>query len=240
MRWQAPGSIRWRMTALAIGLVGVALAIGAVVLVAVMREALTQSVLADTRLRASEVVAELEAGERPDELSLPATDDLLIQVLDAGGEVLAAGAEAPDTALAPELAPGQSSTVQIPSDDDPFLVVAAVAQGPDGARTVLVGRTLDLVEESTEVVTALLAVGVPILLLVVGVIAWLLVGRSLAPVEAIRGEVEEISATELHRRIPTRRGGDELARLAATMNDMLGRLERAHARQRQLGGRHLA
>lgn len=232
MSW--PASIRWRMTALAVGLVGVALILGAVALVAVMRGALTESVLADARLRAAEVVAELDDGTRPGELLLPTSDDLLIQVLDADGGVVASGAEAPDTALAPQLAPGQSSTVHVPSDDDPFLVVAAAAQGPDGARTVLVGRALDLVEESTDVVTALLAVGLPILLLLVGVIAWLLVGRSLAPVEAMRGEVEEISATELHRRIPTRGGGDELARLAATMNDMLGRLERAHRRQRQL------
>jgi len=66
------------------------------------------------------------------------------------------------------------------------------------------------------------------------VVAWLLVGRSLAPVEAIRGEVEEISSTELHRRVPTPGGTDELARLAATMNEMLGRLERGQSRQRQL------
>ena len=80
----------------------------------------------------------------------------------------------------------------------------------------------------------LLAFGLPIVLLVVGVVAWLLVGRSLAPVEAIRGEVEEISSTELHRRVPTPGGTDELARLAATMNEMLGRLERGQSRQRQL------
>ena len=121
-----------------------------------------------------------------------------------------------------------------PGDDEPFLVVAASADGPDGARTVLAARGLELVEESTELVTGLLAIGLPIVLLVVGVVAWLLVGRSLAPVEAIRGEVEEISSTELHRRVPTPGGTDELARLAATMNEMLGRLERGQSRQRQL------
>lgn len=233
LRAQA-GSIRARMTALAVGLVGVALVIGAVALVMVMRGALTESVLADARLRASEVVAELNAGTAPRELVLPNSDDLLIQVLGADGGVLAAGADAPDRILIPGLAPGETTIVDVPGDDDPFGVVAAAANGPGGARTVLVGRALDLIEESTEVVTVLLAVSVPILLLLVGVIAWLLVGRSLAPVEAIRGEVEEISGTQLHRRVPAPPGTDEIARLAITMNEMLARLERSHLRQRQL------
>lgn len=233
LRAQA-GSIRGRTTALAVALVGVALLVGAVVLVTVMRGALTQSVTADTELRAAQVVAELRAGTAPSDLLLPTSDDLLIQILDADRRVLAAGTEAPDTALAVDLAPGTSATVRLPVDDDPFLVVAAAVSGPDGARTVLVARALDLVQESTEVVTILLALGLPIVLVGVGAVAWLLVGRSLAPVESIRAEVEEISGTELHRRVPEPPGTDELARLATTMNEMLARLERAHGQQRQL------
>lgn len=228
------GSIRARTTAMAVTLVGIALIVGAVALVSVMRGALTESVRADARLRAAEVVAELEAGTAPGDLALPASDDLLVQVLDADGRVLAAGAEAPSSAIAPDVAPGESMVLDVPGDDDPFVVVAAAAHGPGDGATVLVGRALDLVEESTEVVTGLLAVGLPLVLLVVGVVAWLLVGRSLAPVEGIRREVEEISGTELHRRVPASRGTDELARLAATMNEMLARLEGAHVRQRQL------
>jgi signal transduction histidine kinase len=62
---------------------------------------------------------------------------------------------------------------------------------------------------------------------------WKVVGRTLAPVEAIRGEVDEISADELHRRVPDPPGDDEITRLARTMNRMLGRLEDAQARQRR-------
>ena len=218
---------------MAVVLVGVALLIGAVALVSVMRSALTESVRVDAQARASDVVADLEGGTAPGDLVMPTTDDLLIQVLDADGRVLVASTEAPQTALAPAWRRAFQAVVP-PGDDEPFLVVAASADGPDGARTVLAARGLELVEESTELVTVLLAIGLPIVLLVVGVVAWLLVGRSLAPVEAIRGEVEEISSTELHRRVPTPGGTDELARLAATMNEMLGRLERGQSRQRQL------
>ena len=219
---------------MAVVLVGVALLVGAVALVSVMRSALTESVRVDAQARALDVVADLERGTAPRDLVMPTTDDLLIQVLDADGRVLAASAEAPQEALAPNLGSGRSETVMPPGDDEQFLVVAASAAGADGGRMVLAARGLEPVEESTEVVTMLLALGLPIVLLVVGVTAWLLVGRSLAPVEAIRGEVEEISSAELHRRVPSPGGTDELARLAATMNEMLARLERGQSRQRQL------
>jgi len=55
-------------------------------------------------------------------------------------------------------------------------------------------------------------------------------GRVLAPVTAIRREVDAITATELHRRVPATRA-DEIGRLARTMNRMLDRLQRAQQSQ---------
>ena len=49
----------------------------------------------------------------------------------------------------------------------------------------------------------------------------------------MRQEVEEISHTTLHRRVDEPATGDEVARLAHTMNDMLDRLEAAQTTQRQ-------
>ena len=71
----------------------------------------------------------------------------------------------------------------------------------------------------------LLAVGLPVLLVARRRADLDLVGRALAPVEAIRAEVDEISGRELHRRVPEPPGDDEIARLARTMNRMLDRLE---------------
>ena len=59
----------------------------------------------------------------------------------------------------------------------------------------------------------------------VGVLAWFLTGRALRPVEQIRREVEEITPPTLHRRVPEPATGDEVGRLARTMNAMLDRLE---------------
>jgi signal transduction histidine kinase len=62
---------------------------------------------------------------------------------------------------------------------------------------------------------------------------WVLVGRTLRPVERIRAEVSSIGLDELGRRVPVPAGDDEIARLAATMNEMLERLDGAHRRQQR-------
>jgi signal transduction histidine kinase len=87
--------------------------------------------------------------------------------------------------------------------------------------------------DTTTVVTQLLIVGLPVLLVVVAVTTWFAVGRALAPVDAIRREVDEISAAQLHRRVRQPGADDEIGRLAATMNRMLARLEDARNRQRR-------
>ncbi|WP_232075947.1 HAMP domain-containing sensor histidine kinase [Phytohabitans suffuscus] len=79
----------------------------------------------------------------------------------------------------------------------------------------------------------LLAVGLPVLLLVVGATAWRAIGRALAPVDAIRAEVDEITGTRLDRRVSRPASRDEVGRLADTMNRMLDRLERARDRERR-------
>jgi signal transduction histidine kinase len=52
-------------------------------------------------------------------------------------------------------------------------------------------------------------------------------------VEAIRGELADISARHLDRRVPESGAGDEVDRLAQTMNAMLDRLEASAERQRR-------
>jgi signal transduction histidine kinase len=96
-----------------------------------------------------------------------------------------------------------------------------------------VARALVDVLDTTTVVTQLLFIGLPVLLVVVALTNWFAVGRALAPVEAIRREVDAISAAQLHRRVPQPKTDDEIGRLAATMNRMLARLESARNSQRR-------
>jgi signal transduction histidine kinase len=226
-------TVRIRTTVAATALVGLALLAGGIALVWAMRDALTDEVRDAARVRARDTAAALEAGTDPSFVAADQgdeDDDLFIQIVDGDGAVVAASPFVSDVAEpVARLAPGESAEVTVPGEDDEFLAVASDA----GRYTVIAARTLDTVGESTAVVTDLLWIGLPLLLVVAAATTWLVVGRALAPVEAIRREVDAISSADLDRRVPTPAGGDEIARLATTMNAMLERLERGQARQRR-------
>ncbi len=64
-------------------------------------------------------------------------------------------------------------------------------------------------------------------------ITWVVTGAALRPVENIRARVAAIDSERQNLRVPEPGGDDEIARLARTMNAMLGRLERSRDRQRR-------
>ena len=258
------GSVRVRTTVAAVLLVGVALVVGALVMVAVLRDTLTREIRTAARLRGQDVAAVITStvpgtgastapgagtteasgvgvsgasGVGP--LAVDDADEQLLQVLDGDGRVVAASPNAEGLGPVARVRPGEWAEVRLPAggpldEDGVFLVVATGAETPRGPRTVLVARSTEAVSEAIAAVSGLLAVGLPLLLMVVAATTWIVVGRALAPVEAIRSEVDAISAAALHRRVPDPPADDEIGRLARTMNRMLARLERAQARQRRL------
>jgi signal transduction histidine kinase len=76
-------------------------------------------------------------------------------------------------------------------------------------------------------------IGVPLLVVLLAVLTWVIVGRVLRPVEAIRSRVAAIGGSDLDQRVPEPGTDDEVGRLATTMNDMLARLEASAGRQAQ-------
>ena len=60
------------------------------------------------------------------------------------------------------------------------------------------------------------------------------VRRALRPVEDVTRVAEKMDASDLSRRVRIRSGGEEFQRLAAVINSLLGRLERAFLAQRRL------
>jgi len=227
------GTVRVRTTAGAVVVVGVALLVAAIAMVVLLQRSLTANVSTAARARADAVAMLLE-GTSGRSLRGEDRDDEFVQVLDSQGRVVDSSPNLEGKEALLRLAPGDSERLGgLSFEDDQFLVVATSADTPDGPVTVMVGRTLESVTESSQVVVNLLATGFPLLLAVVAATSWRVVGRALAPVDAIRDEVDAISTAELHRRVPDPPGRDEIARLAATMNEMLARLEEGHDRQRR-------
>jgi heavy metal sensor kinase len=70
-----------------------------------------------------------------------------------------------------------------------------------------------------------MAAVLPLAVLLAGSGGWLLARRALRPVDRMTEAARRISAEHLDERVHTTGTGDELDRLAVTLNDMLGRLD---------------
>jgi signal transduction histidine kinase len=221
-----PRSLRARAVVGAMAVVGVALVVGAAAIVVLTRSSLTGNVREAAELRAEDVVTALRAGgAEPADLAVEDEEDGFIQVVDAGGEVTASSPNIVGAAAVAELGNERSTVLDdAPIGPDRFVVVALTATTPDGEVTVLVGRALDGADEATTALLRSLAVIVPVVLLLVGLIAWRLVGRALGPVATMTASAREISATGEGRRLPEVDSSDELGELSATLNAMLDRL----------------
>ncbi|MEV7012993.1 HAMP domain-containing sensor histidine kinase [Streptosporangium sp. NPDC051022] len=114
-----------------------------------------------------------------------------------------------------------------------FTVVKMPVLTSGGALVVQARASLEPTRDALRSLQDLLLPGIPALLLLVAALTWLAVGRALAPVSAIRAEMADITASDLHRRVPVPRSRDEIARLAETMNRTLDRLELAVDRHKR-------
>jgi signal transduction histidine kinase len=267
-------TIRVRLTALAVLIVAVGLVAGSAIVLALVEENLLAGAENAARQRASDTAALVAAGAVSSTV-----DNRLVQVVDRGGQVLAAS---PELRGRPPLlsawpTPGPLvETVTATSDGESgeFLVVAvpttiplgaspqtpeeaqpphpppslgASPQTPEEAQpphrpldgspvAVYAASSLETVTEGVDATASALLIAVPVLLVIIGAASWLLVGRTLRPVEAMRRQVAEITADDLDRRVPEPPAADELGRLASTMNAMLARLQQAHELEHRFAG----
>lgn len=116
---------------------------------------------------------------------------------------------------------------------EPYAVVAQGVRDPAGTAYVVVVASPLRVETNSVRTATVLLVGGSVLLLVLLVLLLVLISRvmrgALAPVERIRQEVDRITQVRGRGQITVPPAGDEISRLAETMNQMLTRLDRADA-----------
>jgi signal transduction histidine kinase len=232
------GSVRARMTVLATLVAVVAVGISAVTLLVVLRHSLERAGDDAAKTRAQDLAALTTTGTLPRLLTVPNDEDVA-QVVGASGAVLAGSTGHTGRAIATFAPEGRAPVVRmvrdVPDDNEliDFRVWAQRARTPDGPVTVYIGTSLESVNETIATVRRVLLLILPPLLALLAVASWVLVGRALRPVEAIRAEVADISGRALDRRVPVPPRRDEIGRLASTMNEMLDRLQAASERQRK-------
>jgi two-component system, OmpR family, sensor kinase len=163
-------------------------------------------------------------------------DEAFAQVLDPSGGILDS---TPGAAAAPLLTARRAGGITRPTylvrrgeqadDRDRLLAVPATA----GGRRVIavVGETLGDRQDVLGRLLLLYAIAGPVGLVLISAGGWLLAGAALRPVESIRRRAAELSDADRNGRLPVPRTGDEIARLASTVNDLLARLHAAVERE---------
>jgi heavy metal sensor kinase len=97
---------------------------------------------------------------------------------------------------------------------------------------LVVGQDTEDQRDAARRLTVLIAIGSPLVVVAISVLGWILAGAALRPVERLRAEADAISTIEPSRRLRVPATGDELQRLAETLNGMLDRLHEALDRER--------
>lgn len=251
-------SVRIRVTAVAVVVTAVALAVGGWGLLRSIESTQLAEIAADAEARLDLMTERLEAGVPVQEALIEApVPGSFVQVLDERGDILTGS---PGTAADPFVVVGSGGTVPAGADLAAGTVLVSSVDGatrverslpgtagdavalelrwervvtPDGELTVATASPLEEVTRSLAAVRRSLWVGLPLVVVLVGAVAWFVTGRALRPVEAMRLEAEAITHRSLHRRVPEPTTNDEVGRLARTMNAMLDRLEGSAERQRR-------
>ncbi|MFF5936733.1 sensor histidine kinase [Streptomyces sp. NPDC012508] len=261
-RWFS--SVRARATLGATAVVAVALVAAGIAVLLSLRGNLTSQADGEADGVARDVAGRIAAGTPYPVLDLPDGEDNPVQVVDRDGRVLAVsegltaisgtgvpgvtpeaspgtGRDADDDADDPE--PGEigdvtwhgqgSATVDGESGDYRFTRVE-VTDRRDETVLVFAGASLGAQRDAVGTAATAMLAGLPLLLGVVAGVTWLVTRRALRPVESIRREMAEITASQdLSRRVPEPATHDEVARLARTTNETLTALESSVERQRR-------
>jgi signal transduction histidine kinase len=163
------------------------------------------------------------------------TGDYVIQVIDAAGHVRGASA---DAGAFPLITAGQLSQARdgriwlTRTAEDESTRIAAAPLSDHPGWVAVAGTSLETYNSTQSQVVRELAVGGAVFVAVAGLGAYWLARAALSPVERLRQQVAAISGRGEASAVAVPATRDEIAALAGTMNDLLGRLQQALARQR--------
>lgn len=228
-------SVRRRILTLSTAVLVAAMALGIGGFAVALDRSLYASARDATQAQTEQISGILGADRKPiaEAVADVPSRDALIQVVNKDGAVLASSdpavAATAVTSLRP--IPGAQLTQQvstIPGEvGEPHAVVVQGIRASDGSALYLVVATPLDVADSVRTAVILLLIGCGVLLALLIFLIDRVVTGALRPVERIRTEVSGIRRVRTQHRVTVPPTGDEVARLAVTMNSMLDRLEQA-------------
>ncbi|MFF7652617.1 ATP-binding protein [Streptomyces sp. NPDC007983] len=236
-------SLRARVTMWATMVVAIAMVAAGLGLLLGLQHSMWSDRDSTGRQRLSDVTALVQHDQLGSLIPSNGGDADVVEVLDTHGKVRASsdydtrpgspsGFPAP---LPPRVLAGHPTTVRDLGigDGGDFRVLARPIRIDGRPATIVVGVSLTEAEHTLSSLTTGLAIGVPALTALVAWTISLTAGRTLRPVETLRRQAADITATDLHRRLDLPVCQDEIHALGATLNDMLARLDDASMAQRR-------
>jgi len=231
-------SLRARLMAVGVTGVAVALALGSLVLYAVLTFTVNRTVDDGAYASAQAVAAMVSENTVPN--PLPVSGSQVVQVVDRSGAVVSASITA--DRLTPLLRPSElakaltGEQISIPGArvglTGTMRAIAVQAGPPSASSSIIVAVPLNDVEQSQRVLRMTLLLAYCPLVVVMALIAWRVIGSTLRPVETLRSGAARISGSDQQERLAVPESADEIRALALTLNDMLDRLAAARGRQR--------
>lgn len=238
----SPRSLRFRLAAWYTAILAATFAVTGIGVWWAMRDSIHDTVDRDlrSRLRAmrqylDKQVAEADSGPLAEELAEQAA------LVPAGPRYRLAGADGRWIFQSPGTRgwdPKPPDASRLPENGKTQTIVAGKASlrmlsAPVAMGVIQIATPLDEFYDTLEDFTWTVLIASPLLLLVGAAAGYWMSGRALRPVDRIARTAERIEAQNLSDRLPLSGTGDELDRLSATLNSMLGRLEASFRRMTQ-------
>src|SRR5687768_3020441 len=244
-------TVRARLTLWYVSLLAAILVVVIVLIYVLLARALyvriDDSLRVITRIVSTSLANDLAEGQDVDDAARSTATELasrqhLVAIYDGSGRLIGEAGREDDIAIP------MTNPREIPADGDADLVTIVEADDlddrhrlafrrvtiPPGVEYIIVvGSSLEPIDEELESLRGILSSLVPLSLVVAGIGGWFLAGRSLSPVVAMADRARKIGVESLSARLPVANPRDELGRLAETFNELLARLEASVEQQRQ-------
>ena len=242
-------TVRTRLTLWYVSILGAALIVVAALIYVLLARAMyarvDEAIVAGVQIAITSLANDLQEGDDQATAARNTVGELsstrqMVAIYDGDGRLLAEGGRDSDLELAlPPLTAIPENDVSFQSvyehdDDDRHRIGmrrASIERGAD--YVVVLGGPMESLDAELASLRRILAYIVPLALIIAGFGGWFLARRSLSPVVSMADRARQIGGENLSERLPVANPRDELGRLAATFNELLGRLERSLGQQRQ-------